>query len=61
MKTLQVALGARSYPIYIGPGAMGLPELAEHIAGTEVLLVTNTTVGATVCRSTLRGLVGISP
>ena len=45
MKTLQVALGARSYPIYIGPGAMGLPELAEHIAGTEVLLVTNTTVG----------------
>lgn len=45
MKTLQVALGARSYPIFIGPGAMVLPELADHIIGTEVLLVTNSTVG----------------
>lgn len=45
MKTLQVALDARSYPIYIGAGAMTLPALTDHLVGPEVLLVTNSTVG----------------
>lgn len=45
MRTLQVDLGARSYPIYIGPGlleAEGL--LARHIPGRQVLVVSNETV-----------------
>lgn len=45
MKTLQVALGARSYPIYIGQGILENSELyTAHIRGKEVLIVTNETV-----------------
>ncbi|MCX4189923.1 3-dehydroquinate synthase [Methylophaga sp. OBS3] len=45
MKTLQVALGKRSYPIYIGEQLLTQTELfAAHIKGKEVLIVTNDTV-----------------
>ncbi|WP_041367049.1 3-dehydroquinate synthase [Methylophaga frappieri] len=45
MKTLQVALGARSYPIYIGQNILTESSLfASHIKSREVLVVTNETV-----------------
>lgn len=46
MRKLAVELGERSYPIYIGSGLMDDPALlAPHIAGHQVLIVTNETVG----------------
>lgn len=45
IKTLQVALGARSYPIHIGEAILTETSLfAPHIKGKEVLIVTNETV-----------------
>ncbi|MBL1321683.1 MAG: 3-dehydroquinate synthase [Methylophaga sp.] len=45
MKTLQVALDERSYPIYIGDNLLSQPDLlTQHIRGKEVLIVTNETV-----------------
>lgn len=45
MKTLDVDLGARSYPVYIGPGLLARAELfVPHIAGQKVAVVTNETV-----------------
>ena len=43
--TLEVALGDRSYPIYIGENLLGDPSLiAPHIRGSKVMLISNTTV-----------------
>ncbi len=45
MKTLNVSLGERSYPIYIGSGLLKKPELFKPwITGKSVFVVTNTTV-----------------
>lgn len=45
MRTLQVDLGDRSYPIHIGSGLLAVRELiAPHIAGRQVAVVTNETV-----------------
>ncbi len=45
MKTLNVDLGERSYPIYIGAGVLADSRLlAPHIQGKEVVVVTNVTV-----------------
>ena len=45
MRTLEVDLGERSYPIYIGRGLLTRPELYRpHISGRQVMIVTNTTV-----------------
>lgn len=45
MHTLDVALGARSYPIHIGSGLLGQAGLLQpHIRGKQVLIVSNTTV-----------------
>ena len=45
MNTLQVELGSRSYPIYIGADLLDRPELyARHIKAKQVLVVTNETV-----------------
>ena len=46
MKTLTVELGDRSYPIYIGTDLLTDPALiGPHIAGQQILVVTNVTVG----------------
>ncbi len=45
MITLDVALGDRSYPIYIGSNLLGQAALLQkHLAGKEVLVVSNETV-----------------
>ncbi|MDH3281406.1 MAG: 3-dehydroquinate synthase [Gammaproteobacteria bacterium] len=45
MRALSVELGARSYPIYIGPDLLSAHELFKpHICGRQVLVVTNDTV-----------------
>jgi 3-dehydroquinate synthase len=56
MKTLTVDLGERSYPIHIGQGLLGMPDLlTRHIHGRQVMVVTNETVAPlyldTVCRN----------
>lgn len=57
MKTLQVSLGDRSYPIYIGEDLLSKSDLlSQHIHGTEVLLVTNTTVAPLYLQQVLDGL-----
>ncbi len=54
MKTLQVALAERSYPIYIGRDLLSQPELlTQHINGNEVLVVTNETVAPLYLQSVL--------
>jgi 3-dehydroquinate synthase len=46
MKTVNLNLGERSYPIFIGQGLIGDASLvAQYIAGPQVLIVSNTTVG----------------
>ena len=46
MKTLNVSLGERSYPINIGSGLLKKPELFKPwISGKSVFVITNTTVG----------------
>ncbi|MBM7061149.1 3-dehydroquinate synthase [Pseudomonas sp. UL073] len=45
MQTLHVNLGDRSYPIYIGDALLDRAEFfAPHIAGRQVMIVTNETV-----------------
>jgi 3-dehydroquinate synthase len=45
MNTLEIALGNRSYPIYIGSGLLDQAELyARHIKGKQILVVTNETI-----------------
>jgi 3-dehydroquinate synthase len=44
--TLQVELGDRSYPIFIGQSLLADPDLiAQHVKGKRAAIVTNTTVG----------------
>jgi 3-dehydroquinate synthase len=46
IEILQVELGERSYPIYIGRGVLRDSELyRRHLPGEQVLVVTNETVG----------------
>jgi len=57
MKTLTVALGDRSYPIYIGTDLLGNAELiSEHIPGKQVLVVTNDTIAPLYLDKTLAAL-----
>lgn len=45
MQTLNVDLGTRSYPIFIGTDLLGRPELVEpYVTGQQVMLVSNETV-----------------
>lgn len=44
MRTLTVDLGDRSYPIYIGTDLLRADLIAPHIAGRQVLIVTNDTI-----------------
>ncbi|RUQ40393.1 MAG: 3-dehydroquinate synthase [Candidatus Competibacteraceae bacterium] len=60
MKTLHVELGDRRYPLYIGPGLLGQAELLRpHIAGRQVLVVTNTTVAPLYLERTCAALQGL--
>jgi 3-dehydroquinate synthase len=45
MKTLDVALGDRSYPIFIGDGVIDNPDLiVPYLAGSQVMVVSNETI-----------------
>ncbi len=60
MKTLHVELGDRRYPLYIGPGLLGQAELLRpHIAGRQVLVVSNTTVAPLYLERTCAALQGL--
>jgi 3-dehydroquinate synthase len=56
---LEVALGERSYPIYIGRGLISDPALyGPHIAGSQVLVVSNETVAPLYLDRVRRALAG---
>ena len=45
MKTVNVALGERSYPIYIGDGLLDNPLLLlDSIGNRQVMVITNETI-----------------
>ncbi len=45
MQTVRVALGERTYPIHVGSGLIGRPDLIQpHLARGQVAVITNTTV-----------------
>lgn len=60
MQTLNVDLGERSYPIYIGSELLADPQLIrQHIHGHQVMVVTNETIAPlylTKLRGALEGL-----
>ncbi len=59
MDTLKVELGARSYPILIGPGLLdNVDVLDSHVPRGNVLLVSNTTVAPLYGEALKRGLKG---
>ncbi|GAB6141836.1 3-dehydroquinate synthase [Methylosoma difficile] len=59
MNTLNVELGTRSYPIYIGSGLLGQKDLLQqHIKSKHVLVVTNTTVAELYLPLLIAGLEG---
>lgn len=59
MRTLQVDLGERSYPIHIGADLLSKAELfAPHIAGKQVAIVTNETVAPLYLERLTQTLVG---
>ncbi|MBN7770533.1 3-dehydroquinate synthase [Marinobacter daepoensis] len=45
LRELKVDLGERSYPIIIGQGLLGSIDLTPWVAGQQVMIVTNDTVG----------------
>ncbi|KAH8969015.1 hypothetical protein BDL97_02G013800 [Sphagnum fallax] len=54
---VEVDLGDRSYPIYIGPGLLNQPELLQrHVKGKKVLVVTNTKVAPLYLDRTIAAL-----
>jgi 3-dehydroquinate synthase len=58
--TLTVALGDRSYPIWIGPGLLAEPGLLQSaIRGRQALIVTNERVGPLYLEPCLRALGGL--
>lgn len=57
MKQLQVELGTRSYPIYIGENLLTRFDLlAQHIKSKQVMVVTNVTVGSLYLDRLLKNL-----
>jgi len=62
MKTLNVELGERRYPIHIGSGVLRRSELLKPcIVGSSVMVVTNTTVGPLYLEPLLRQLTSWNP
>lgn len=59
MKTLQVELGERSYPIYIGSDLLSQSELfIKHIKSRQVVVVTNQTIAPLYLDVILKNLQG---
>ena len=59
MNTLSVDLGDRSYPIFIGSGLLGDPDLLRpHIHGKQVCVVSNETVAPLYLDTLMAGLEG---
>lgn len=62
MRTLNVELGERRYPIYIGRGLLRQPELLRpHIHGSRVAVVTNVTVAPLYLDALMQGLTAWKP
>ncbi|MEY1662975.1 3-dehydroquinate synthase [Isoalcanivorax beigongshangi] len=59
MHTLTVALGERSYPIYIGPGLLDSGLLKQHVRASQVLVVTNETVAPLYLQRVVDSLSGL--
>ena len=59
MKTLEVSLGQRSYPIYIGDGLLGADLVRKHVSGTQVLVVTNESIAPLYLDAVVAGLSGL--
>jgi 3-dehydroquinate synthase len=60
MQTLNVDLGERSYPIYIGSELLGSAGLIQpHIRGRQVMVVSNTTVAPLYLDKVLASLDGL--
>jgi len=58
---LKVELGARSYPILIGDGLLGMPDLlAPYIGARQVAVITNTTVGPLLLDKLMASLGGVA-
>lgn len=54
---VEVDLGNRSYPIYIGSGLLDQPDLLQrHVHGKKVLVVTNSTIAPLYLDKTIRAL-----
>ena len=59
--SLHVALGERSYPIYIGTGLLSDPDpIRSHLAGRQVMVVTNETVAPLYLEPVLSALSGFA-
>src|SRR5579863_900748 len=59
MQTLTVKLQDSSYPILIGPGLIQQPQLVSgHVPGTDLLLVSNTTVAPLYAARLVSSLAG---
>ena len=62
MKTLNVELGERRYPIHIGRGLLHQPQLLKpYIHGSRVAVVTNVTVAPLYLETLLQGLTAWQP
>ncbi|MGC3872765.1 3-dehydroquinate synthase [Halomonas sp. GXIMD04776] len=56
-RSLDVALGERSYPIHVGAGLLSAPGLLHsHLAGQQVLIVTSETIAPLYLQSLKQGL-----
>jgi 3-dehydroquinate synthase len=59
MRTLTVDLGERAYPIFIGTGLLGQPDLLQpYVRGQQVMVVTNESVGPLYLEPVLAALDG---
>ncbi len=59
VQTLTVDLGERSYPIHIGSGVLARAELLRaHVAGRQVMIVSNETVAPLYMQRTLAAFAG---
>lgn len=59
---VEVDLGNRSYPIYIGSGLLDQPDLLQrHIQGKKILVVTNTTIAPLYLDKTISALTDGNP